>query len=73
VSAPTRLAVQLTLVSADGQVHHAVLRTPKAYPLTVPASGRVTMLIPGQLAGHYSLDVDGHARGALIIGVNPGP
>jgi hypothetical protein len=73
VSAPAKIPVQLTLVSADGRVHHAVLRTARPYPLTVPANGRATVLVPAQLAGHYQLDVDGRPRAALIIGVQPGP
>ena len=73
VSAPAKVPVQLTLVSADGHEHHAVLLTVRPYPLTVPANGRATVLVPAQLAGHYQLDVDGRPRAALIIGVQPGP
>jgi hypothetical protein len=73
VSAPAKIPIQVTLVSADGRVHHAVLRTPRPYPVTVPAGGRATVLVPAQLAGRYALDVDGRPRGALIIGVQPGP
>jgi hypothetical protein len=73
VSAPAQLDIQLTLISLDGKVHHAVLRAIKPYPLTVPANGRATVLVPGQRAGHYALDVDGRPRAALVIGVQPGP
>jgi hypothetical protein len=73
VSAPANLDIQLTLIAADGKVHHAVLRTIKPYPLTVPAGGRATVLLPGQRAGHYALDIDGRPRATLVIGVQPGP
>jgi len=73
VSAPAQFAVQLTLISADGRVHHAVLRAVIPYPMTVPAHGRVVILVPGQRAGRYALDVDGAPRAFLVIGPQPGP
>jgi hypothetical protein len=73
VSAPAQFAVQLTLISADGRVHHAVLRTVIPYPVTVPANGRAVVLVPGQRAGRYALDVDGGPRAFLVIGPQPGP
>jgi hypothetical protein len=73
VSAPAFLAIQLTVVSGDGARHAVVLHTPTPHSLSVPAGGRASLLIPGQRAGHYVLAVDGTARGALLVGGEPGP
>jgi hypothetical protein len=73
VSAPAFLAVQLTVVSRDGQAHQVLLRTPTPHKLAVPAHGHATVLIPGLRAGSYPLEIDGAARGALTIGGEPGP
>ncbi len=73
VSAPAFLAVQLTIVSHDGQAHQVLLRTPTPHKLAVAAHGHATVLIPGLRAGSYPLEIDGAARGALTIGGEPGP
>jgi hypothetical protein len=73
ISIPAKFAIELTVVSGDGRVHNAVLRTMTAYPLTVPAHGRTSLRVPGQRAGQYALDVDGRRRATLLIGVSPGP
>jgi hypothetical protein len=63
----------VTIASRDGRRHHVLIRTPTAYPLTVPAGGRAVVSVSGQRAGRYAIDVDGAARGALMIGGEPGP
>ncbi len=73
VSSPAFLAIELTVVSADGRRHRIVLATPKPHRLTVPAGGRASVLVAGQRAGHYVIDVDGRPRGALDVGGEPGP
>jgi hypothetical protein len=73
VTAPPQIPVQLTVVSADGRSHRVLLRTPVAHALAVPAHGRATVLLTGLKLGRYALDVDGVARGALVIGGAPGP
>ncbi len=73
VSAPAFLAVRVTVSSTDGRAHHVVVHTPAPQLLSVPAGGRASILIPGQRAGQYPIDVDGSARGALLIGGEPGP
>ncbi len=73
VSSPAFLAVQLTVVSADGRPHRGLLRTPKAYSLSVASGGRASVLVPGLRAGRYGLEIDGARRGTLIIGAAPGP
>jgi hypothetical protein len=50
-----------------------LLHTPVAHALAVPAHGRATVLLRGLGLGRYALDVDGVARGALVIGGAPGP
>jgi hypothetical protein len=73
VSSPAFLAIQLTLISADRRQHRAVLETTVAHSLTVPPGGRASLLIAGLKAGRYVIQVDGAARGALLIGGEPGP
>ncbi len=73
VSAPAFLAVRVTVSSADGRAHHVVVDTPAPHTLSVPAGGRGSILISGQRAGQYPIDIDGSARGALLIGGEPGP
>lgn len=73
VTAPAQIPVQLTAVSGDGRSHRVLLRTPVAQALAVPAHGRATVLLTGLKLGRYALDVDGVARGALVIGGAPGP
>jgi hypothetical protein len=73
VSSPAFLAIQLTVISADGAAHRVVVQTPTAHSLAVPAHGRASLLIPGQRAGQYALTVDGASRGKLLIGGEPGP
>jgi hypothetical protein len=73
VSSPAFVAIQLTLVSADRRQHRAVLETTAAHSLSVPPGGRASLLIAGLKAGRYVIQVDGAARGALLIGGEPGP
>jgi hypothetical protein len=65
--------VALTVTSGDGHPHRVVLRTPTRYTLTVPAHGHASILLTGLKVGSYRLDVDGTARGTLVIGGAPGP
>jgi hypothetical protein len=73
ITAPAHLPVQVTVISGDGRAHKAVLHTPTVYVLAVPAHGRATVLIADLKTGRYPMDVDGTARGALVIGGAPGP
>ncbi len=73
VSAPAFLAVQLSVVAVDGRPHRVVLKTPVPHVLNVPVRGRAAVLVPGLRAGQYEIDVDGAARGMLLIGGEPGP
>jgi hypothetical protein len=73
VYAPAHIPIELVLISRDGRAHRAVLHTPKPQRLTVAAGGRAEKLLPGLPAGTYRLDVDGRTRGALHVGVGPGP
>jgi hypothetical protein len=78
VSVPARLAIELTVVSHDGHRHVAVLRSRSAHGLTVhgltvPAGGRASVLVSGLRPGRYALELDGANRGALVVGVGPGP
>jgi hypothetical protein len=73
VTAPAHIPVQLTVVSGDGRPHRVLLHTPVAHALAVPGHGRAAVFLRGLKLGRYALDVDGVARGALVIGGAPGP
>ena len=73
ITAPAHIPVALTVISGDGRSHRVLVRTPVQYVLTVPAHGRGSILLTGLKAGRYPLDVDGTAKGTLVIGGAPGP
>ena len=73
ISVPAAVPVELTVVSRDGRAHVAVLRSPLSRSLNVPAGARASVLISGLRPGRYALALDGAMRGALVIGVQPGP
>lgn len=73
ITAPEHIPVQVTVVSGDGRPHSVVLRTPTTRAFAVPAHGHATVLLTGLKLGRYALDVDGTARGTLVIGGAPGP
>jgi hypothetical protein len=73
ISSPAFIAIRLTVKSDDGAPHKILVRTPTSHLLNVPANGSASILLAGQRAGTYSLDVDGAPRGALVIGGEPGP
>jgi hypothetical protein len=73
ITVPAQIPVQVTVISGDGRSHRVLLRTPTTYVLAVPAHGRAGVLITGPKTGRYPLDVDGTARGLLVIGGAPGP
>jgi hypothetical protein len=55
--------------SQDARRRRIMLRTTGSpQSLTVPAHGHASMLVPGLAPGRYVLDVDGLARGALLVG-----
>jgi hypothetical protein len=73
VSAPAAVAIALTVVSSDGRAHRVRLRSLNGPVLVVPAAGRASALFSALKAGTYPIYVDGARRGALVIGVTPGP
>jgi len=73
ITAPPHIPVALTVLARDGRSHRVLLRTPVAHALAVPAHGSATVLLIGLKPGRYALEVDGVARGALVIGGAPGP
>lgn len=73
ISAPAFLAVDVTVVSADGRAHAVLVHAGHVYRLSVPRGGSDTVRIAGQRAGEYPVDVDGRAAGRLSIGGEPGP
>jgi hypothetical protein len=73
VSSPAGAAIELVVSSDDGQQHHVLLRTPTIQPLTVPAHSRASILIRSLRPGRYVVDLDGLARGLLLVGGGPRP
>ncbi|MDQ6842062.1 MAG: hypothetical protein M3025_06540, partial [Actinomycetota bacterium] len=73
ISAPSSVDILLTVVSGDGRGHRVTLNSPSGRALAVPAGGRASKLIRTLKRGSYAIDVDGVARGQLVVGVNPGP
>jgi hypothetical protein len=67
VSVPSRIPLELAVVSRAGRTHFARLHIPGAKRLTVPAHGTAEQLIPALPNGSYPLDIDGRRRGALHV------
>jgi hypothetical protein len=73
ISAPTQVAIALTIVSSGGPTHHVVVESTTPHDLTVPGGGRASAVVEGLKRGSYAIEVDGVTRGALVIGASPGP
>ncbi len=73
VSAPASVKIDLTVISSDGFAHRVRLRRANVPALIVPAGGRASALLGGLTSGSYAVYVDRIRRGALVIGVAPGP
>jgi hypothetical protein len=75
VSVPAFLAVQLTVVSADGRAHSVRFEGPEPRTLSVPAGGSAGAHFDGFKAGTYALrSLDGNGGdGKLVVGGEPGP
>jgi hypothetical protein len=70
VSAPSGVTVQLTVIAHDGRPHRVEVASRR---LAVPAGGSASALLSGLRKVSYAVVVDGVKRGALVIGVQPGP
>jgi hypothetical protein len=70
VSVPASVPIQLTIVSADGKPHRALVQG--SY-LIVPAGGRRTVLIHGLRAGRYPVTIDEVTQVTIVVGAQPGP
>jgi hypothetical protein len=69
VSLPTVRAVRLAVVSKDGRGHRIAVRMPLGLRgVTVAAHGRAAAVISGVRPGRYVVDVDGLARGVILVG-----
>jgi hypothetical protein len=73
VSAPSGVAIDLTVISGDGRAHRVLLGTRPSRSLSVPAGGRASILVSGLRNGSYPIEVDGATHGTVVIGVQPGP
>ncbi len=73
VSLPAVGSVTFTVISRDARAHHVALHMPSGMPgVTVVADGRATALLRGIKPGRYVVDVDGLARGLVLVGGTPG-
>jgi hypothetical protein len=72
VSAPPRTAIALSLVSS-GASYVVALGTPHGQSYAVSGDHPVHVILHGLANGTYAIDVNGHPRGQLIVGVAPGP
>jgi hypothetical protein len=73
VSAPSFLAVTITIVSADGRPHTVEIDARGRKTLTVGAGARAALDLAGLRAGHYPLRENGRTVATLVIGGEPGP
>ena len=73
VSAPKAVPIVLTVISRDPRAATVVVRSNPPHTLSVPASGRATTRLGVLKPGTYTVTLDGIPRGALIVGVQPGP
>ncbi len=72
VSAPPHTAIALSLISSGGS-YVVALGTPHAQSYAVSGDHPVHAVLKGLANGTYAVEVDGHPRGQLIVGVAPGP
>lgn len=69
VSLPPVGSITLAVVSRDGRQHRVQLRMPSGLRgLTVPAHGRATAVLHAVKPGRYVVEVDGLARGLVLVG-----
>ena len=69
VSLPPVGAITLAVVSRDGRQHLVQLRMPSGLRgLTVPAHGRATAVLHAVKPGRYAVEIDGLARGLVLVG-----
>jgi hypothetical protein len=65
--------VQVTFIDHGGAEAHAIVHTPKPLDIVAPPGGEAYLLVSHLPKGTYSIDIDGAARGSLVIGAAPGP
>ncbi len=69
VSLPPVGSITLAVVSRNGRRHLVQLRMPSGLRgLTVPAHGRATAVLHAVKPGRYVVEVDGLARGLVLVG-----
>ena len=73
ISAPAHVAIVLTVRSGDGRTYQIALGTPAATRLTARPGAPARLLLSALANGSYAIEVDGHPRGQLVVGVDPGP
>jgi len=73
ITVPPFLAVEISVVAADGKAHVLVVRTPVPHTLRVAAGRRAAVRIAGLRAGRYAVLLDGRRAGALVAGGEVGP
>jgi len=73
ITVPPFLAVEISVMAADGKAHRLLVQTPTPHALAVAAGGRKAIRIAGLRAGRYAVELDGKPAGALLVGGDAGP
>jgi hypothetical protein len=73
ISVPVGYTVQVTFIDHGSAKDTTVVHTPKPLQLMVAPGGDSFVLASRLPRGTYTIDVNGTARGSLVIGSAPGP
>ena len=73
ISIPTGYTVELTFIDKGSARVHAIVHTPKPVDIVAPPGGDSYLLVSHLPKGTYAIDINGVARGSLVIGAAPGP
>lgn len=73
ISVPAGYTVEVTFIDQSSVTVHAVVHTPKPLHIVAPPGGDAYLLVSHLPKGTYAIDINGVARGSLVIGAAPGP
>lgn len=73
VGAPAHTSIAFTVSSKGRHSHRVSLGTPQPHSFEVTKAHPGGLVLTGLHNGTYAVDIDGHPRGKLIVGVTPGP
>lgn len=70
IGGPAATTIVLAVIS---HASRPLLVAVSTHSLTVPPHGSASVRLAGLRAGRYTIEVDGRARAALVVGAQPGP